>query len=151
MKIVYICCLLIAGTFNTFSQELNFNDMIYIFTNREDLDKSDSYLVKKKFEYLEYKNGYYVFTFNRGINKNAEAFVYISTENIALQTIKRTTFDYYKQIAATYKLKLTENGADEMGNMVLTYQNEKFYLSLTQGLDEGGSGRTSYLIFFAIW
>lgn len=151
MKIVYIFCLIIIGSFNAVAQELNFNDLIYLYTNSLDLDKCDTYLAKKNFTYLEYKEGRYVFTQNRKQNKTADAFVTLRTTSVSLQSSKRTTYDYFKQIAATYKLKMTKNGADDLGNMVITYESEKYYLSLSQGLDEGGSGKTYYLIFFAMW
>lgn len=150
MKIVYIFCLLIIGSFNTVAQELNFNDLIYLYTNRLDLDKCDTYLARKNFVYFEYRDETYLFSYNKTSPKLAQAFIFLGTRFVILQSVKRQTFDYYKNVASSYNIPLIDSGTDKLGSLFFTYMNDKYYFSLSQGMDEAGTGNTSYMIYFRI-
>lgn len=150
MKTFYIFLFLMAFSVQTYSQELNFNDLIYLYTNRLDLDKCDTYLAKKNFVYNEYKDETYLFSYNKTSPKLAQAFFFLGKGYVNLQSVKRQTFDYYKNIASSYNIPLTDSGADKLGNLFFVYMNDKYYFDLSQGMSEAGSGNTIYLIYFRI-
>lgn len=150
MKPLYTFLFLACFTIPVLSQELNFNDLIYLYNNRLDLAKCDTYLSKRNFTYLEYADNIYTFTFKRLSEKTAEAFLFLSTKYVMLQSVKRSTFDYFKEITSSYGLFLDGTGILENGALNFTYRSKEYYLSLSQSLDEGGSGVTVYTAFFVI-
>ena len=149
MKMIYIVCFLIIGSSNLIPQELNFNDMIFLYKNRSFLDKCDPYLAKKNF------------AFSRGntvcseyIQKNSKDEVYapqvtICDTYIYLTTFERATFDYYTNIATQYGMKLTKSGVNHSGHLEFTYMSDKYYLGLTQIPVKGEYGKIDYMIWLS--
>lgn len=150
MKRLYTLLLLLTFSIPVLSQELNFNDLVYLYTNIDDLDKCDSYLAKKNFIFMEKSDESLIFSYKRGKNKKAEAFIFINRATIVLQSNKRTTFDYYKQMVKTLGLKLSNSGTTEQGALYFDYYSQKYFVLLTQVLDPVDSEATLYLINFSM-
>ncbi len=151
MKMIYIVCLIIIGSFNALSQELNFNDLIFLYKNRSYLDKCDPYLAKKNFVFYGGNT-----ICSEYIQKNSKNEVYaphvqICDNSIYLATFERATFDYYTNIATQYGMKLTESGVNHSGHLQFTYISDKYYLGLTQIPVKGEYGKIDYMIWLSLW
>lgn len=138
-----------VGSFNSFSQELNFEDLVYLYTNRLDLEKCDSYLAKKNFVYDMKTEDAYWFAFERNKAKKSQALIALFPDRVHFISLKRTTFDYYKQMAKNYAIKLIDSG-EHNGFMFFEYDSAKYWMYLGQGTDTDNLNQMVYFVGFMV-
>ena len=150
MKPLYILILLSTLSLPLLPQELDYSDLLAIYNFRTNLEWVDSFLANKNFSFQEYKDNSYVFSLNRNSKNMAAAFCMVNKDFIGLQSHDRQTFTYFKDIANSRKMKLTDSGATDDGAMFFDYKSSSAFLKLVQIMNTAGNGSTSYMIFFRL-
>lgn len=149
MRTLYIFLFINVISVLSYSQELNFNDMIYLHTNRQDMDKCDSYLEKKNFIFFTISDKKYHFRQKNINTKIYAAEIWIGTESLTLTSYYRQTYDYYRQIALNNGFKLEKSGDDGIGNLRFIYINDKYYLALIQVPLKDDQVKVAYMIYLS--
>ena len=144
MKKIYFLCFVIFGSLNLLSQELNFDDLIYIQSNRENTAKNNNYLSKRNFYYDSSYGDMHVYTLNGIPYLRSQTYVFTMDVLVSLVSRKESTFNYYENIASSLELKLTNNTDRSMGGIELSYSNIKYSLTLIKDCIKVTRGTCEY-------
>lgn len=144
MKIVYIFCLLIIGSFNTVAQELNFEDLIYLYSNIENIEKNHSDLSQRNFYYDCSYGDMHIYTLNGIPYLRSKTYVFTMGGLVNLVSRKEDTFNYYKNIASALELKLNDSTTRMMDGIELEYSNKKYIMKLIKDCVKVTRGKCEY-------
>ncbi len=146
MKTLYIFLFLNVFSVLSYSQELNLNDVIYLYENRDDFKKCRSYLSNIKFKYIDGDESEgYVFSYNQ-INKwESKAIVTIKKDEIFFETVTRLTLEYLGD--NLNKEGIVATGMDSLGDASYwSFHDGKHSILLLQGKNDGTQSRTGLQI-----
>ena len=137
---------------NIQAQELRFEDLENIYNNRDKLDECERFLAEKNFYFFqghenEENKISYQFTLNRKKGNEAESFAIINYNCVQLQTIHRSTKDYFQNTAKSKGLILTETAKLENG-LIFVYKSEEHFLSIVIAPDIYKENSTIFVITY---
>lgn len=132
MKTLNIFLFVLMFSVLSYSQELKFEDMIYLHKNRHNFDKCTIYLANYDYVYMETNYEYKVFSLDGIKGEKSKSFFTIDKNNVELMSPQKSTFDYYRQVTEDYKMELKNSGFYKDGSSWFDYTNDKYVIILTQ-------------------